>query len=85
MNPMQLFNPQVDPRQQQALAALNVLLGGLGKAPAASPIAPGLASPPPQPAAAPQRPILGGTMPGGNMMKQGGGMLQQVLGGTRNG
>lgn len=84
INPMNLFNSQTNPQQQQQLAALNILLGGLGRAPAAKPIAPGLAQPPPQPAAAPQRPVLGGVKPGGNPMPQLG-LPQQILGGTRNG
>jgi hypothetical protein len=62
---MAMFNKPGDPRQAQALAQLQVLLGGLGQRPAGQVMAPSLARPPTQkPEMQAMRPILGGTLNG---------------------
>jgi len=48
----------------QAMAQLQVLLGGLGQRPAGQVMAPSLAQPPGKPEVNQMRPILGGTING---------------------
>jgi hypothetical protein len=66
MNPMDLFNKNTNPALIQQMSALDVLLGGLGKQPAAKQIAPSLSIPTqkksPQPLVQPS--LLGGTQNG---------------------
>jgi len=64
MNPMDLFNRNTNPALVQQMSALDILLGGLGKQPAARPLSPTLGSPPKRPEPLVQPSILGGTQNG---------------------
>ena len=59
MNPMDLFNKSTPPQILSQMSALDILLGGLGKQPAARPLSPTLGVPPKKPEPLVQPTVLG--------------------------